>query len=104
MFSFQSGHLTRMFHGMAHNTEFVLCFKVLFIIGGILTVLMSLRDNKTPYRSEYYSLIVAIVLGANLLAMSANFIMAFISLELISISSYVLAGFSFNKKKRRRKS
>jgi NADH-quinone oxidoreductase subunit N len=43
-------------------------------------------------------LIIAIVLGANLLVMSTNFIITFISLEVISISSYVLAGFAFNKK------
>jgi NADH-quinone oxidoreductase subunit N len=96
--AFDAPHLLRMFHGMAQNTSTIICFKLLFSVGGILTVLMSLKDRSAPYRSEYYTLIIAIVLGANLLAMSANFIMTFISLEVISISSYVLAGFTFNKK------
>lgn len=96
--AFGEGHLLRTFHGMAQSSDVILCFKVLFIAGGMLTVLMSLRDSAALFRSEYYTLIIAIVLGADLLAMSANFIMAFISLELISISSYILAGFAFNKK------
>jgi NADH-quinone oxidoreductase subunit N len=96
--AFGSTPLIRIFHGMAQNNDVILCFKLLFIVGGILTVLMSLRDKHAPFRSEYYLLITAIVLGANLLAMSTNFIMTFISLEVISISSYVLAGFAFNKK------
>ncbi len=96
--AFGEGHLLRTFHGMAQTSDVILCFKVLFIVGGILTVLMSLTKSVAQFRSEYYTLIIAIILGANLLAMSANFIMAFISLELISISSYILAGFAFNKK------
>ena len=54
--------------------------------------------------SEYYALLLAIVLGAHILVMSTNLIMVFISIELISISSYVLAGFSFSRKGCRRKS
>jgi NADH-quinone oxidoreductase subunit N len=88
----------RVFHGMARNVDWTQLFKLLFIIGGILTVLMSLNGGRTRYRSEYFALIIAIVLGACLLSVSTNFIMAFISLEVISISSYVLAGFSFDKK------
>lgn len=91
-------HLSGMFHGMVQNTSSVLLFKILFITAGMLSVLMSLRDHAASSRSEYYALILAIILGANLLAMSTTFIMAFVALELISISSYILAGFTFNKK------
>jgi NADH-quinone oxidoreductase subunit N len=98
VFEFDFGTLLRMFHGMSQNTGVILYFKALFVVSGVLTVLMSLRNTATPFRSEYYILIIAIVLGANLLVMSTNFIITFISLEVISISSYVLAGFAFNKK------
>ena len=86
-----------LFGGMISSGDFSNYFKFLFLTAGLLTVFLSLRDQN-PFRSEYYILIIAIILGAHLLVMSRNFVMAFISLELISISSYVLAGFSFTKK------
>ena len=56
------------------------------------------RKKEQQHLSEYYALILAVVLGSHLLVMSMNLIMVFLSLELISISSYVLAGFSFSRK------
>jgi NADH-quinone oxidoreductase subunit N len=56
------------------------------------------RQNEQLRLSEYYSVILAVLLGAHLLAMSMNLIMVFISLELVSIGSYILAGVSFSKK------
>jgi NADH-quinone oxidoreductase subunit N len=76
-------------------------FKILIDIAGILTVLMSLRSkdiSSEKFNSEFYALLISTVLGAHLLMMSTNLIMVFISLELVSISSYVLAGYSFTKK------
>src|SRR5690606_10824931 len=48
--------------------------------------------------SEYYALILSSVLGAHILVMSTNMLMVFVSLEVLSISSYLLTGFSFSKK------
>ena len=70
--------------------------KILMELAGILTCLMSLKSS-VKYPSEYFSLLLTIVLGGHLLVMSHNFLMIFLSLEMISISSYVLAGFSFTK-------
>lgn len=63
----------------------------------VLTCLMSLTTAKKQYQSEYYVLVLSIALGSHLLLMSTNLVMVFLSLELISISSYILAGFSFDK-------
>lgn len=63
----------------------------------VLTCLMSLSDSGKAHRSEYYALVISIGLGGHLLLMSNNLIMVFLSLELISISSYILAGYSFSK-------
>lgn len=71
--------------------------KLLFDVGGLFTVLMSLRKEPSEYLPEYLCLILATILGAHLLVMSTNLVMVFLSLELISISSYVLAGFAFSK-------
>lgn len=90
-----------LFEGMIRSDDFSAFFKILFDVAGILTVLMSVSNNELKekkFNSEYYSLIISAVLGAHVLTMSMNLIMVFLSLELLSISSYVLAGYSFNKK------
>jgi NADH-quinone oxidoreductase subunit N len=90
-----------LFGGLIRSDDFSAYFKILMDTGGLLTVLMSLRNKETPshnFNSEYYSLILSAVLGAHLLVMSMNFITVFLSLELLSISAYVLAGYSFTKK------
>jgi NADH-quinone oxidoreductase subunit N len=70
--------------------------KLIMAAAGILTLLISLKES-TLHPSEYCALILAVVLGGNLLVMSHNFLMVFLSLEMISICSYVLAGFAFTK-------
>ena len=87
-----------LFNNMIRSDDFAAYFKLLFDVAGILTVLIAWCNEKNqPRPSEYYALIVAAVAGAHLLAMSINFILVFISLELISLSSYALAGFAFSK-------
>lgn len=89
---------TPIFSGMLRSDDFSAYMKMLFDIAGLFTVLMTWRNQKKQaHLAEYYALLIAIVLGAHLLVMSMNLIMVFISLELISISSYVLTGFSFSK-------
>jgi len=87
-----------LFLGMIRHDDFSLYLRLLIDVGALLTVFMSWQNRHHQARpAEYYTLITAIVLGAHLLTMSMNFIMVFISLELISIGSYVLTGFSFSK-------
>jgi NADH-quinone oxidoreductase subunit N len=68
------------------NSQAASFFKVLMSVGGLLTVIMTRRVQ----RMEYYFLIATILLGADLLIMSRHFISILISMEIISISSYVL--------------
>ena len=87
-----------LFAGMVGADQFGSYFKILFALSGILTVVITtLRKEVQERCAEYYALILTICLGANLLVSSTNFVMAFLALELISIPSYVLTGFSFNK-------
>lgn len=90
-----------LFNGFIRSDDYSSFFKILIDAGVILTVLMSMRSKETSsdkFNSEYYSLLLAAALGSHLLVMSTNLIMIFLSLELLSISSYVLAGYSFTKK------
>ena len=87
----------KIFNGMLQSDDFSLYLKILFEFAGLLTVLMSWKKQK-DHASEYYALMMTVLLGSHLLVMSMNMLMAFISIELISISSYVLAGFAFTKR------
>jgi NADH-quinone oxidoreductase subunit N len=90
-----------LFGGMLEYSSYAVCFSVLFNVAGFLTVLMSFTNAEvqaSKFSSEYFALLVSAVLGAHLLVMSSNLLMLFISLELLSISSYILAGYSLNKK------
>jgi NADH-quinone oxidoreductase subunit N len=76
-------------------------FKFLFEIGGVLTMLLTFfyKDKlEKKHAVEYSIIIMAIVFGAHFMAMSQNLLSVYISIELVSISSYVLTGFLFNKK------
>lgn len=87
-----------LFSGMLQVDQFAAYLKILFLLSGILTVGMTWRNAITQQRlPEYYVLILTIILGAHLVVMSTNFVITFIGLELISISSYVLTGFAFTK-------
>lgn len=74
-------------------------FDIIFVTGAILTLFVSrnyLRREFEEY-SEYYSLMIFAVNGMLLIAHSANLLMLFVGIELMSISFYVLAGFIRNK-------
>jgi NADH-quinone oxidoreductase subunit N len=75
-------------------------FKGLFSLAGIFTVLYTLfsSDFKAEEKGEFYYLVLAVVAGLNFLVMAGNLLMMFISLELVSIGSYILTIFNFNKR------
>lgn len=61
-----------------------------FILLGSLLSLLHVVVTGYKASAEYFILFLAIVLGALLLAASSNFMSMFVSLELVSICSYVL--------------
>lgn len=85
-----------LFGGMIRVDGLATYLKILIDIAGLITCLMSVEKPAT-HRSEYFALLIAVVLGGHLLVSSTHFLLIFLSLELISISSYVLAGYSFTK-------
>jgi NADH-quinone oxidoreductase subunit N len=77
-------------------TEAMMAFKMLIGLATLLTVIMSGRQQRT----EFYLLVVFVLLGGALLIASTNFIMILLSMEIISISSYVLtAGTTADKQR-----
>jgi NADH-quinone oxidoreductase subunit N len=86
-----------IFNGMLRSDTFSAYLKMLVDVAGMLTVVMTWRNPKQQRLSEYYALIITVSLGAHLLLMSINLVSVFISLEMISISSYALTSFSFSR-------
>lgn len=84
-----------LFYRMIVLDNFSLFFKVLVMAATILCLWMSLSSNelKEVYHGEYYTLLLTCALGMFFMASSSNLLMAYLSLELVSLTSYVLTGF-----------
>lgn len=92
---FQANHAL---FGMLHSTSFSTFLKILFDIATILTVAMSWqKEGIRKHTAEYTTLLLTVTLGAHLIVMSTNLVMIFLSLELMSISSYILTGYLFKR-------
>ena len=85
---FFSGMVT--FDAMAHF------FKYLFATAGLLGVSLSQNSPEVEGmdQSSYYTLLTALVLGMSLLATSNHLLMIYLSLEIVSILSYILTGYT----------
>jgi len=74
---------------------FAVFFKALAIIGVavvILTAIPYLR-GRTPYRGEFYALLLAVTLAVCLAVGATNLVLIYLGMEFLSITSYVLVGF-----------
>ncbi|WP_090337836.1 NADH-quinone oxidoreductase subunit N [Dyadobacter koreensis] len=72
-------------------------FKLLIVIAWIFA-LIHVRVLKYDFPPEFYAILIATVAGLNLLTMSTHLLTIYLSLELISISSYLLVAISPYKK------
>lgn len=74
--------------------------KVLIDLSAMLATAFTLysSDYKREAKGEFYYLLITITLGLHLLIMANNLLMLFISLEIVSIGSYILTIFNFDKK------
>ncbi|MDA3843704.1 MAG: NADH-quinone oxidoreductase subunit N [Candidatus Kapabacteria bacterium] len=89
---------TTIFSGMLAVDSFAKFFKIIILLSSIIVVIMSLFskelfDGKRPM-GEYYMLITSATFGMFLLSSATNMIMIYLSIEIMSISSYILAGYT----------
>lgn len=84
-----------LFLGMIAIDPFANFFKLFFLLGTVPIILLTYlsRELREMRMGEYYGILLAAVLGAMLMASSNNLLMAFLSLELLSVSSYILVGY-----------
>ncbi len=82
------------FGGMFISDSYSMYFKLIFIINFVLTVLISLKyiqRQKAEY-GEYYSLLLFATTGMMIMASARDFIVLYLGLELMALSTYILAG------------
>ncbi len=74
--------------------EFALVLKGLFIITGVVSLLLSVGyiESDRYYEGEFYTLVIASVAGAVIMASSRDLITMFVGLELVSGPAFLLAG------------
>jgi NADH-quinone oxidoreductase subunit N len=91
LYSAQPGLL---FNRMIVLDNFSLFFKVLALAATVLTIWMSVasKEIQTVHQGEYYTLLLTCALGMMFMASSSNLLTAYLSLELVSLTSYVLTG------------
>lgn len=76
--------------------SFAVAFKMLLLIGAAFVMLIAMsyetKDGLEEYRGEFFYLFLAALLGAMMMSSSGDLITLFVGLELLSLSSYILAG------------
>jgi NADH-quinone oxidoreductase subunit N len=83
--------------GMIVADSFGAFFKLIVLVSSLFIVLFSLASSEIidceDRHGEYYTLIFGMVLGMFFIISASNLILIYLSIELLSLSSYVLAGF-----------
>jgi NADH-quinone oxidoreductase subunit N len=75
--------------------NFAVLFKVVFLVAAAVVLLLSLNyfEEGRYYQGEYYFLLLTSFFGMLAIASSRDLIMLFISLEIVSVPGFVIAGF-----------
>jgi NADH-quinone oxidoreductase subunit N len=86
--------------GMLIVDPFGSFFKLLIVFAAILIILFSINSDEIKSsldrHGEYYTLIFGMILGMMFMVSASDLIVIYIAIELVSLSSYVLAGFTKN--------
>ncbi len=87
-----------VFDNMYTVDPFSIFFKMIVLVTGFFILLFSMQskelNNGSRKLGEYYALLLAMTLGMFLMTGASNLLMMYLSLELTSISSYILAGYT----------
>src|SRR6185312_2603972 len=82
------------FGGMLVVDPLTQLVKIALLVLTIFTVLISMESNFTEHAGEYFALILMATIGMMFLVSSEDILMIFISLELTSLSLYILTAFN----------
>jgi len=86
---------TTAYSGLLAIDQFSWFFKLLFLIGAALAIIISLKylDIEREHHGEYYALILFATMGMMFMAGAMDLITLYISLETMAIATYILVGF-----------
>lgn len=87
-----------LFAGGWLNDTFALIFKSVLLLATLLVIFLSLDEQTGDGRStagEFYILVLLALLGMMIMVSGANLIVIYLGLELMAISFYILAGFTW---------
>jgi NADH-quinone oxidoreductase subunit N len=94
----QSGRSESVFYDMIAVDPYAVYFKTMLLVAAVFVVLFSMKSREledyAKRSGEYYMLLSGMVLGMLMMVGSTNLLMMYLALELTSLSSYVLAGFT----------
>ncbi len=84
-----------LFEGMVVLDGFAVFFKVLTALATAIVIFMSIDCAELTDRTqaEYYIFLLSVLLGMFLLSSASDIVMVYLALELVSIPSYLLAGY-----------
>ncbi|MCO4293983.1 NADH-quinone oxidoreductase subunit N [Solitalea sp. MAHUQ-68] len=92
-----------LFGGMIKLSVSSVWYKLLIELSGLLVMLFSLRDfqlrNTEKGGSEYFSLVLVVTIGLNFMVMAQNLLMIYLSVEFVSVCSYILAAYLTGNKR-----
>jgi NADH-quinone oxidoreductase subunit N len=87
-----------MFFGMIALDRMAVFFKVFLILTSLLVLATAPGSKELSRRhlGEFYALLLGVTLGMMLLVSATDLLMLFLSLEMVSLSSYIMVGYLRN--------
>lgn len=79
--------------GMLRHDWLAFIFKIIFLVGSLLTTLFSIGWEPVWRKGEFYVLLLTSTIGMTLMAAAGDLVMLFLAIETTSIPLYVMAGF-----------
>lgn len=90
-----------LFQGMIALDHFGQFFKVIVLLAGVLAVILSSlsKDLTKCPQIEFYAFLLALTLGLNVMVVSNDMLMMYLSIEMASLVSYIMAGYLAHDKR-----
>jgi NADH-quinone oxidoreductase subunit N len=87
-----------MFFGMIALDHMAVFFKLFVILASTLVLLVApgSKELSKSHLGEFYALLLGVTLGMMLLVSATDLLMLFLSLEMVSLSSYIMVGYLRN--------
>jgi len=94
----QAGTEMSIFSNMIAVDPFAFYFKLVIVLSAIFVTIFSMQcaelNSAGRALGEYYALLPAVTLGMVLMAGASNLLMMYLAVELSSVTSYILAGYT----------